>query len=105
MDNFDERYKLILSSIVNEHCTIAISTDVEVQLIDIQERNRKKLAKLQESLKFLIDKTTTEKYKKKAKSYTKERDLSQVRLFHGFISFNNHFLLCIYKIEFYDICN
>lgn len=86
MENFNERCKIILSSIVNERCTIAISTDVEVQLIDIQERNRKKLVKLQENLKLWIDKTTTEKYKKKAKSFTKERDLSQVRLFQGFIS-------------------
>lgn len=91
MEHFNERCKIILSSIVNERCTIAISTDVEVQLIDIQERNRKKLVKLQENLKLWIDKTTTEKYKKKAKSFTKERDLSQVRLFQGFISKKNSF--------------
>lgn len=78
-DDYDERSKLILSSIVNERCTVAISTDIEVQLIDIQERNKKKLAKLQENLKGLIDKTTTEKYKKKAKPHTKDRDLSRVR--------------------------
>lgn len=78
-DDYNERNKLILSSIVNERCTIAISTDIEVQLIDIQERNKKKLAKLQEKLRGLIDKTTAEKYKKKAKPHTKERDLSQVR--------------------------
>lgn len=80
LDDYDGRNKLILSSIVNERCTVAISTDIEVQLIDIQERNKKKLTKLQLNLKGLIDKTTTEKYKKKAKPHTKERDLSQVRI-------------------------
>lgn len=78
MDAFDDREKLILSSIVNDRCSVAISTDVKVQLIDIQERNRKKLAKLQESLNLLIDKTTREKYIKKAKSYQKAKDLQQV---------------------------
>lgn len=80
MDTFSEREKFILTSIVNERCSVAISTDVNVQLIDIQERNKKKLAKLQENLKILIDKTSTEKYVKKAKSHIKERNLSQVRI-------------------------
>lgn len=80
MDAFSESEKLILTSIVNERCSVAISTEVNVQLIDIQERNKKKLAKLQENLKIFIDKTTTEKYVKKVKSHTKERNLSQVRI-------------------------
>ncbi|XP_055315839.1 valine--tRNA ligase-like isoform X2 [Sitodiplosis mosellana] len=79
MDAFLEREKLILTSILNERCTVAISTEVKVKLIDIQERNKKKLNKLQESLKFIIAKTTTDKYVKKAKPHIKERDLSQIR--------------------------
>lgn len=78
MDAFDEREKLILSSTVNDRCSVAISTDVKVQLINIHERNRKKLAKLQESLQLMLDKISREKYKQKAKSYHKSRDLLQV---------------------------
>lgn len=85
MDTFSEREKLILSSIVNEHSTVAISTDIKVQLIDIQERNRKKLAKLQENLKFMNDKISTEKYVKKAKPHTKQRDLLQVCIYLIFL--------------------
>lgn len=82
MDDFEYREKLILSSIVNERCSIGISTNVEVQLIDIQERNKKKLFKLKESLEILIKKTSTEKYHKRAKSDKKEKDLSHVRSYH-----------------------
>lgn len=81
MDTFDERELLILSSIVNERCTVAISTDVKVTLVDIQERNRKKLAKLQEKLQEIIEKTSTSAYIRKAKPPTKHRDISQVRIF------------------------
>lgn len=78
MDAFDDCDKLILSSIVNDRCSVAISTDIKVQLIDIQERNRKKLAKLEENLNYITTKMSSEKYKKKAKSYHKAKDLKQV---------------------------
>lgn len=79
MDEFNEREKLILTSILNERCSIAISTDAKVQLINLEERNKGKLAKLKENLKFMIDKTTTEKYVKKTKPHMRQRDLAQVR--------------------------
>lgn len=78
IDAFEQREKLVLSSIVNERCAVAISTDVEVQLIDIQERNKKKLSKLQDTLETLMNKISTEKYKKKTKPHIKQRDLNQV---------------------------
>lgn len=78
MDVFSESQKLILTSILNERCSIGISTDVKVQLIDIQERNMKKLTKLEDNLKFMINKISKEKYCKKAKAHTKERDLLKV---------------------------
>lgn len=79
MEQFNERDKLILSSTVNERCSVAISTDIPVQLIDIQDRNKKKLAKLQIMLKEMLDKISTEKYRQKAKPHTKQKDLIQVR--------------------------
>lgn len=79
MDEFTEREKLILTSILNDRCSVAIATDAKVQLINLEERNKGKLAKLKENLKFMIDKTTAEKYVKKAKPHIKQRDLSQVR--------------------------
>ncbi|XP_031639875.1 valine--tRNA ligase [Contarinia nasturtii] len=79
MDAFGEKEKLLLTSILNERCSIAISTDVKIQLVDIQERNKKKLAKLQENLKFMIDKISRDKYCKKATSRTKEKDSLKIR--------------------------
>lgn len=78
MEEFEKRELLILDSIVNERCSVAISTEVKVQLIDIHERKKKKLVKLQEKLKLLIEKTSTEKYKKKTKQHWKEKDISEV---------------------------
>lgn len=79
MDAFSERKNLILSSIVNERCSVAISTDVPVQLIDVQDRNKKKLEKLRGHLTEMLDKISTDKYQKKAKPHIKQRDLAQVR--------------------------
>lgn len=84
IDEFEEREKLILSSIVNERCVVAISTDVQVQLIDIQERNKKKLAKLQDTLQTLMDRIATDKYQKKVKPQTKQNNLNQVHICNQF---------------------
>lgn len=97
IDDFDEQNKLILSSIVNERCTVAISTDSEVQLVDIQERNKKKLAKLHENLHLLMEKTTAEKYIKKTKPRIKERDSSQVRQFNQ--KKKQHFILLLHWLQ------
>lgn len=78
MDDFNDRNKLILSSIVNECCSAAISTDVPVELIDIQDRNKKKLSKLQGQRDEILAKISTAKYQKKAKPHTKQRDSAQV---------------------------
>lgn len=78
MSAYQEREKLILTSIVNRDCSVGISTDVPVQLIDIQERNRKKLAKLQQNLMELNERIA--KNRKKARPHRKERDLAQVCL-------------------------
>lgn len=78
---YPEREKLILTSIVNDKCSVGISTDVPVQLIDIQERNKKKLATLQENLMELKERISSEKYRKKTKPHRKERDLAQVCIF------------------------
>lgn len=79
MNEFTEPERLILTSILNERCSVAISTDKKVQLIDLDERNKKKLTKLKENLKSMIDYTTSEKYVKKTKPPKKERDLTKVR--------------------------
>lgn len=76
---YPEREKLILTSIVNDKCTVGISTDLAVQLIDIQERNRKKVAKLQENLIKLQERMSNEKYRKKTKPHRIEKDLAEVR--------------------------
>lgn len=78
ISTYAEREKLILTSIVNKNCSVGISTDVPVQLIDIQERNKKKLAKLQENLTQLNERMLTEKYRKKTKPHRREKDLAQV---------------------------
>lgn len=78
MSVYAEREKLILTSIVNQNCSVGISTDIPVQLIDIQERNRKKLAKLQENLTQLNERMSSEKYRKKTKAHRREKDLAQV---------------------------
>lgn len=78
MSVYAEREKLILTSIINQNCSVGISTDVPVQLIDIQERNRKKLAKLQEHLTQLNERMSSEKYRKKTKPHRKKIDLDQV---------------------------
>lgn len=79
MEAFGERDTFILSSIVNERCSVAISTDVPVQLINIQERNKKKLSKLKDRLSEIQARISEKKYIERAKVHTKERDLAQVR--------------------------
>lgn len=78
ISEYPEREKIILTSIVNNKCSVGISTDIPVRLIDIQERNKKKLAKLQDNLMELNERILTEKYRKKTKPHRKERDLAQV---------------------------
>lgn len=78
MSTFPEREKLILTSIVNNKCSVGISTDIPVQLIDIQERNKKKRAKLQNNLMEWQKRISNEKYRKKTKPHKKEADLVQV---------------------------
>lgn len=75
---YSEREKLILTSIINNKCSVGITTDIPVQLIDIQERNKKKLATLHEDLMELKERISSEKYRKKAKPHRKEKDLAQV---------------------------
>lgn len=78
MSVFADREKFILTSIINQNCSVGISTDVPVQLVDIQERNRKKLAKLQENLAQLNERMSTEKYRKKTKPHRRKTDFDQV---------------------------
>lgn len=94
MDKFNERQKLILSSTVNERCSVGISTDMPVQLTNIQERNKKKLAKLEVQLKEMLDKISTEKYRRKAKPHTKQKDLIQVCINY---KYSNHRFMIIMK--------
>lgn len=93
---YAEREKLILTSIVNRNCSVGITTDVPVQLIDIQERNRKKLAKLQENLMELNDRITNEKYRKKTKPHRKEKDLAQVCVCVEFVKQINFIITYLY---------
>lgn len=88
MAEFMEKEKFILSSIIDKCCSFGISTDVPVETVDIQERNKKKIAKLQARLDELNNKISTEKYMKKAKSHVKERDLCQVRNIDIYAQYN-----------------
>lgn len=81
MSAYPKQDQLILTSILNNKCSVGISTDVPVQLVDIHERNKKKLAKLQANLIELQERISSEKYRRKTKSHRKERDLHQVSSF------------------------
>lgn len=88
IDQFEHHDKLILQSIVNESCTFGISTDIDVQLIDVHERSKRKLRRLEKELQEMNDKISTEKYKKKSKPHQIANDLSKVCykfIIHGII--------------------
>lgn len=78
INEFEHQEKIILNSMVNKSCTFGISTDVDVQIIDVHERNRKKLHRLELELKQLNDKMSSERYKRKTKPFRVANDLSKV---------------------------
>lgn len=78
MSAYSKPENLILTSIVNKKCSVGISTDIPLQLIDVHERNKKKLAKFQANLTEWKERISSEKYRKKAKPHRKENDLAQV---------------------------
>lgn len=78
IQQYDNSHKLLVSSIINPLCTFGVSTDVEVQLVDVQQRNRKKLQQLQVDLKNIDDKLATEKYQQNTSQRTKTKDLTKV---------------------------
>lgn len=73
--------KFILTSIINPLCSFGLVTDNDIELVDGNEHNRKKIVKLEKELKLIIDKTSTKKYQKNAKAHTKERDSTKVLIY------------------------
>lgn len=78
IQQYDHSHKLLVSSIINPLCTFGVSTEVEVQLVNIQQRNRNKLQQLQVDLKNIDDKLATEKYQQNTSQRTKTKDLTKV---------------------------
>lgn len=81
IQQYDHSRKLVVNSVINPLCTFGVSTDVEVQLVDVQQRNNKKLQQLQVDLNNFNDKLATEKYQQNTSHRTKTKDLAKVFVF------------------------